>query len=908
MTKDKFSEHRHLTPDLDEVRRALTLVVEPGALFELRTFGVGYRGKWTQKLFGFFDDIDVAVDCVGELQIFNDSIKGGVFYTPNVLGEGLAYRTLNKLQAAGSGLSCSDIDVERRRWLLLDLDPIRRVKGKALKGIPSSDAEHTAARRLTREVREALQGEGWPAPVIASSGNGYHLMWRWDAPNEGEHLELHKHFLIAMKERFQTEDVEIDQTVFSAAQIWKLPGTYAIKGRSTDDRPWRRAAIASAPEALECVTHEQIRAIAADVIKREAAKKKKKTPSSSSGSGTRSAFDVERWLSDHALEVKAVKDHPQGGSSNVFVLSECPFHAEHGAGATVSKNPEGMLFYSCHGNRCKGKTWRDLREMVEPEARTQRLEWEEREREKENRSRGGLTVVSGGRSVATVRAHETAPETTTAQLTIVDPEGVELDMAGLDRVRDEGLVAQAIADRLLATKNGDVKPLLWNVVEILSCDPRWRGILAFDELALTVVTQKKPPWSPAEASARTYIDGQQWSDGDDNRLRLWLQREYGFEPAQTRVREAVDLVAEKNAVHPVREWLGALPEIEEAWDDPDSLLNTWLVKFAGAKDTPYVRLIGRWWLTAAVARAHPPRKGSDGVKADNVLVLEGAQGAKKSTLLRMLVPVERWFGDSVLAIGEKDAMLSLRGKWLYELAELDGYTSRRETAVIKAFLTTLIDDYRPPYGARNIRQARQCLFAATANKAEYFLDETGNRRFWPVKVGASEGAIKVKALVGVREVLWRQALDAYRDDRRETIGDAEVQVGRWWPEGREERALLAKQQQQRVVADAWEEATLKWLRDRLSGWWVWDEAKLKSEMPSVDLILRKAIGLEVAKFTAGQRSRVIKMMSALGFEHVRRRRNKMAPSRWFWPENMEILEGVCPRSGTDVADEEFSWP
>ena len=188
-------------------------------------------------------------------------------------------------------------------------------------------------------------------------------------------------------------------------------------------------------------------------------------------------------------------------------------------------------------------------------------------------------------------------------------------------------------------------------------------------------------------------------------------------------RSAVLAVAHENRFDPVREYLEGL-----TWDRVPRI-GKWLATYLSAEDTDYASAVGKRWLISCVARAILP-----GCKADSALIFEGNQGEGKSTAFTTLGGP--WFSDELAAIGTKDSALQLSGAWIIELSELDALTKARASTV-KAFLSRRVDRFRPPYGRRVIEQPRSCVFCGTVNHSQYLEDETGGRRFWPVKVAAS---------------------------------------------------------------------------------------------------------------------------------------------------------------------------
>jgi hypothetical protein len=236
--KEKHGRLRPETPE--QMAEWLCLVLAPGQVTELRALHVStpeYRRPHTEA--GFFDSdhLDDMARAAARLTVH----ATGVYFTPNPLTPELLARRCNRVGVAESSELAGDSHVLARRWLLIDADPVR------VSGISSTDAEKALALETVRAVRDYLRDDaGWPAPVLADSGNGYHLMYPVGLPADDGGLV--QRLLEGLAKRFDSEGVTVDRKVFNAARIWKLYGTLSRKGDSTGERPHRRTAVLEAPE------------------------------------------------------------------------------------------------------------------------------------------------------------------------------------------------------------------------------------------------------------------------------------------------------------------------------------------------------------------------------------------------------------------------------------------------------------------------------------------------------------------------------------------------------------------------------------------------------------------------------------------------------------------------------------
>jgi hypothetical protein len=323
------------------IARALEALFESEDVIELRA--LSQRGR-KQAHAGYFDGKHRS-ELIREAVRLN---QGGaaVYVTLNRIDPQLLSRYANRIEP-GAPATTTDVNVTRRHWLLLDFDPVRPKDTSAI------DLKLEAAKERAREAYRFLQQESWPDPVVAESGNGVHLLYPIDFANDAEAGDLIKGALQTLAQRFDNEAVKLDKSVFNAARIVKLYGTVANKGDHTPLAPWRLSRILQAPKRNGLVTPEQLRALLAEPSP---------IPQPAASSSVTAPFDLSDFLARLGIGFQC--DTHEGRER--FKLDHCPFHPEHGRGeAAVFRAASGQLGFKCQHNSCAGKTWQDVRELID---------------------------------------------------------------------------------------------------------------------------------------------------------------------------------------------------------------------------------------------------------------------------------------------------------------------------------------------------------------------------------------------------------------------------------------------------------------------------------------------------------------------------------------------------------------
>lgn len=273
-------------------------------------------------------------------------------------------------------------------------------------------------------------------------------------------------------------------------------------------------------------------------------------------------------------------------------------------------------------------------------------------------------------------------------------------------------------------------------------------LFCYDDFAKEKLVYQCPPWEdPAKFRPRAI------NDTDYTFLACELEKRGIIQQPGT-VLKIVSAVIKNRARNPAKEYLERIK-----WDGKPRLDN-WLIYYCGAEfDKPeYVRMAGAKWLTAAVARVYEP-----GTKFDHMIILEGPQSAGKSFLLKELATIHSvaYFDDTIKVtdLGNPSTVPKLQGVLIVEIAEMAAL-GKKDINELKAEITITHDRIVRKYENEATKYPRQFVFAGTINPIEGYLDDpTGNRRFWPVRVGQK---IDLESIKRDKEQLWAEAVARYK--------------------------------------------------------------------------------------------------------------------------------------------------
>lgn len=342
---------------------------------------------------------------------------------------------------------------------------------------------------------------------------------------------------------------------------------------------------------------------------------------------------------------------------------------------------------------------------------------------------------------------------------------------------------------------------------------------------------------------------QPFRDADYMEIRCTLEA-YGFKPiAKETLRDVVHMLATRNPFDTAQTWLDTL-----TWDGTPRI-DTFLARYFGCADTAYTTAVSAYLWTALAGRVITP-----GIKADMAPILVGEQGRGKSTGVAAMSPDHSFFREISFHDNDDDKARKLRGCLVAELAELQGLNSREEEG-IKAFVTRTHENWVPKFKEFAVSFPRRCVFIGTTNKDEFLADDTGNRRWLPVRSGQVDvSAIRTDCLQ-----LWAEAAVRFRQH-----GIAYQQA----------EALGRAEHEHYMVGDPWDDVITTWLDadDDFTG-----KPPRSREYLRIEDVLSAAVGLKPAQIGKREEMRATRVLIRFGYTRKKLRLNGKPARVWQSP-------------------------
>jgi hypothetical protein len=377
----------------------------------------------------------------------------------------------------------------------------------------------------------------------------------------------------------------------------------------------------------------------------------------------------------------------------------------------------------------------------------------------------------------------------------------------------------------------------------------------------------------------TFRDAVMWSaDGRQNwvafkdadyfelRLRLEAAPVRMLPIGQELIRAAVDHTAEKRQFDSAQTWLGRLQ-----WDGVPRVRD-FLTVYFGAEASSYAQAVAEYLWTAMAGRVMQP-----GVKADMVPILVGDQGLGKSTGIMALVPAPEHYVEIDFGAKEEDLARKMRGALVAEFAELKGLRGR-EIEHVKAFITRQYENWTPKFKEFNQTYPRRCVFFGTTNTDEFLADETGNRRWLPVRVAQ----VGVDQITRDRDQLWAEAAVLFRAN------------GVMWQNA---QRLALEVHADHLITDPWELAIHEWL----NGCEGFEEVPRRKAGVSVNSILSDVLDIKAKDRTRAFEMRVSGILRKIGMKKEKRRVNGI-PTWVYFHGDVPTCSNLVPTSVGTVFD------
>jgi len=291
-----------------------------------------------------------------------------------------------------------------------------------------------------------------------------------------------------------------------------------------------------------------------------------------------------------------------------------------------------------------------------------------------------------------------------------------------------------------------------------------KGILCYNDFQDAIWLRGRVPWDDEEE-----IQDRRYTPIDAIKLTAFIEDAFDFKSV-TRIPDGIMIAADKVHVNPVEDWLNTMPE----WDGVERM-DTLFKDMLGVEDSDYTREVTSLIFDGMIRRTLEP-----GCKFDNVPVLVGPQGCGKSTLCRLLcLEHGEWFKDDLRTFEGPEPARAIPGHLVIEIAELSAMKSTKQLELVKSFITSQSDSNRKMRQDDVTVTPRRCIFIGTTNTAEFLVDQTGNRRFFPLQVNEANRTwekplyeYSQEFLLDYMRAVWSEAIAKYDPDAKLKLSPA----------------------------------------------------------------------------------------------------------------------------------------
>ncbi len=342
----------------EEIRKGVEALFPDGSLIELRI----PKSAAVGTVIGFFRNREKLIQAIEE---YSGKVPA-VYYTLNAPSPELYDNAKLKDAAVVGASGCKDDEVMVRNWLLIDCDPIRvDAEGKPLddQKVSTTDTEKAESLTIAHKVESYLQDRGWPTPISADSGNGYHLLYNLGSmPSTKELTETVHKALEHLAEKFNNDRVGVDVVVSNPSRITKAYGSFTMKGVSTEERPHRFSCI-RVVGGQEPITIMQLAALKPMPVPEKKSSIIIKAKAAEKYATTDGPAKMEEFLEWYDIAHKVMAREKNGYKWQII---PCPFNAEHNLGeVAVFVNDDGGYGFKCFHNSCVGNHWQEFKSHLE---------------------------------------------------------------------------------------------------------------------------------------------------------------------------------------------------------------------------------------------------------------------------------------------------------------------------------------------------------------------------------------------------------------------------------------------------------------------------------------------------------------------------------------------------------------